>query len=165
MPSYDWSCHLCNSANTANSDRCKACDFPAVASGADIAKARKRLAANHGKEPAPELQHDLLEGLQNKATSAREPEAKQSHETLALWGLLLGIVCLAGGYQSLTSGHWPIYMPPQLDFFALPLTWLSEEAGAIVGGILACLVGVLCLIGGAIALASPPQTQQQDNGR
>jgi hypothetical protein len=62
-----------------------------------------------------------------------------------------GTLCLFGAYKSFTGGHWPAFMPPQLDLFAVPLSWLSERLGAYVGGALAGVVGLVCVLGGLLS--------------
>jgi len=39
-PKYRWACHACDKVNAPGKTACAFCGFPAVASGADIAKAR-----------------------------------------------------------------------------------------------------------------------------
>lgn len=38
MPDYTWVCHSCKEANTPGTGVCRACGFPSVATGAEIAK-------------------------------------------------------------------------------------------------------------------------------
>jgi hypothetical protein len=66
----------------------------------------------------------------------------------------VGVLCVVGGWSSLAGGKWPIYMPPQLDVIALPLSWASERLGAYVGGAIALAVGAACVIGAAFAVRS-----------
>lgn len=83
-----------------------------------------------------------------------EPSIQPAKEEPSAIGALLmvglGMLCLYGAYQSFAGGHWPAYMPPQLDLFAVPLSWLSEKLGAYVGGTLAGLVGLGCIFGGLV---------------
>jgi hypothetical protein len=69
------------------------------------------------------------------------------HPIAALVCLVFGAVCLFGGVASLTTGKWPAFMPPQLDIIAIPLAVVSDRLASIVGGVLAILVGVLCMFG------------------
>ncbi|WP_284620790.1 hypothetical protein [Aquabacterium humicola] len=62
--------------------------------------------------------------------------------------IVFGFLCLFGAYKAFTGGHWPGFMPPKLDLFAVPLSWISERLGAYVGGTIATGVGVVCVIGG-----------------
>jgi hypothetical protein len=80
------------------------------------------------------------------STNANEPSA-----LIALLMVGFGVLCLIGAYKSFTDGHWPAFMPPQLDLLAVPLSWLSERLGAYVGGAIAALVGVVCVIGGLVS--------------
>ena len=69
---------------------------------------------------------------------------------------VFGAWLLLGAYVSLSGGQWPPFMPPQLDLFAVPLTFISRVLGAVVGGLLAGVVGLLC-IAAAIRLLLKPQ--------
>lgn len=95
---------------------------------------------------------DGAAGVASMPMPRSEPSTPTSKEEPSIIGALLmvgfGMFCLFGAYQSLTGGHWPAYMPPQLDLFAVPLSWLSEKLGAYVGGILAGLVGLGLVLGG-----------------
>lgn len=49
---------------------------------------------------------------------------------------------LIGAVVALNSGKWPVFMPPQLDLIAVPISMLSEKWGAYVGGSVAALLGL-----------------------
>ena len=103
----------------------------ARATGAQIAAAQRTTA------PQPDASASV------EAIADAESE-KRSPESPALVALILvgfGVLCLVGAVQSFSTGHWPAFMPPQLDLLAVPLSWLSEKLGAWVGGTVAALIG------------------------
>jgi hypothetical protein len=62
--------------------------------------------------------------------------------------LALCPVCLYGGLVAIWQGHWPGFMPPQLDGFAALLGFVSPRLAAVVVGLFAVLLGA----GGLIAI-------------
>jgi hypothetical protein len=157
MPSYAWTCYACQSSNPAGTEKCVACGFSASASSAEIAEARRKLATSQPTEPSNESTNEAPVSLRHEVQPEEKPsEPKQPNGVHALLLFLFGIVCLVGSYQSFSSGHWPVFMPPQLDLFAVPFTWLSEQVGAVVGGALACLVGLASVVASLGIFAAPP---------
>ncbi len=55
-PRYRWTCHKCEHVNEPDTSPCSQCGFPAVASGAEIALARKE------PNPTAEGYRDLGKG-------------------------------------------------------------------------------------------------------
>lgn len=140
MPSYEWTCHGCKQSNVTNTDVCLHCGLSALASGRDIQRAR--------------VKYVNLSSLSQGNTYCEQwkpsPAAKPNFG-VALLGIGFGIFCLYGAYVSISSGRWPYYMPMQLDVFAGLASFFSERTSAIVGGIVAGIVGTLCTIGGFFA--------------
>lgn len=56
MPPYRWTCYVCGEVNAANTESCATCGFKAIASGAEIDRARAARRATgsiHGEVPGP----------------------------------------------------------------------------------------------------------------
>ena len=159
MPSYPWTCYACQSSSPASTEICAACGFPVAASSVQIAQTRRKIAAiqspkqtiERSKEPAAIKPHSI-KAVEDSSKST------QPHAAHALLIFAFGVVCLVGAYQSFASGHWPVFMPPQLDLFAVPFTWLSERIGSVVGGVLAGLVGVTSVVASVGIFSSPSAT-------
>lgn len=140
MQSYAWTCFACQRGNAAGTERCAHCNFPTSASTAEIEAAQARITPVQATTPQPA-----------PIAPPPFPESQSRSEPSALVALLMvafGVFCLFGSYKSFTGGHWPAFMPPQLDLIAVPLSWLSERLGAFVGGALSALVGLVCIVGG-----------------
>jgi hypothetical protein len=84
--------------------------------------------------------------------------ASKRSKTLATVIGLFGLYLFAGAFVSLFSGRWPAFMPPVLDALAIPLTLLSQQLGAIAGGIVAGAFGVFFLLFCARLLAKSSKT-------
>jgi len=76
----------------------------------------------------------------------------------ALVLLAFGAWLLLGAYVALTGGQWPPFMPPQFDLLAVPLTFISRLLGAVVGGLLAGIVGLLCVAAAIGLLLRAPKS-------
>lgn len=55
--------------------------------------------------------------------------------------LAFSVVCIYGGFVSISQGYWPAFMPPQLDGLAALLGFISPRLAAVVIGLLAVLLG------------------------
>jgi hypothetical protein len=86
------------------------------------------------------------------AQSPNPNNASTNSEGAAVLVVVFGVLCLVGSIFSFTDGKWPIFMPPQLDVIAIPLSALSERVGAYVGGVVAGVIGALCVGGGIVSL-------------
>jgi ribosomal protein L40E len=139
MSNYSWVCFACEASNPPGAEVCARCGFSARAKGQEIARAK-------------EAQRTVCEPLspEDPASIAlnRVPKRPEPSALVALLLVGFGVLCLVGGYQSFANGHWPAFMPPQLDLLAVPLSWLSERLGAWVGGALAVVVGLVCVVAG-----------------
>jgi hypothetical protein len=51
------------------------------------------------------------------------------------------VVCIYGGLVAVGQGHWPAFMPPQLDALAALLGFISPRLAAVVIGSVAVLLG------------------------
>jgi len=140
MLNYAWVCFACQGSNGAGTEVCQHCGFTARATARNIELAQNGRANQAPPSPA----QPVLEAV---ASSAR-PTAPAPLVALLL--VAFGVLCLVGAYQSFLHGRWPAFMPPQLDLFAVPLSWLSEKLGAWVGGAIAGFVGVFCVLGGIL---------------
>lgn len=140
MPNYAWVCFGCAGSNSAGTEACCQCGMSARATGREIAAARR----SH-LEPA---------GRANPSSSSAPVARSNPSEPTPLAALVLivfGAICLVGAYQSLSSGHWPVFMPPQMDLLAVPLSFISEKLGAWVGAVVAGVVGIGSIAGGLFA--------------
>ena len=143
MPNYAWVCFACEHVNAAGTETCEHCGFGAQATGKDIEAARRSRAETE------------LTGAPSARLESRKTPTPDEKEPSAFMSLLLipfGLLCLFGAYQSFTGGHWPAFLPPQLDLIAVPLSWLSEKLGAYVGGGLAAMLGLFCVLGGLVSI-------------
>ena len=134
MPSYAWTCFVCEKVSPADTEACVHCGFSACASGRDIAAARQSTRPEPPRSP-------IVPSVSAPAKTA--PPLNGAHGLLFL---SFGALCLAGAFVALSTGHWPAFMPPQLDLFAVPLALLSERLGAVVGGLIAGVVGLSCVV-------------------
>lgn len=64
MPHYAWVCHSCHATNPAGSEACGACEYPAVASAADIKD------ANAGVKRPPRLSRKEWQTLRHAEIAA-----------------------------------------------------------------------------------------------
>ena len=130
-PSYNWVCQVCEAPNAAGAATCAKCGFPATAKGKAIAAARS--------------------GLHPQVQTRTDPETKQKRSPLTPWQrfvvAVFGFWLAAGGFVSLTRGHWPNWMPPYLDVIAVPISFLSAGLGAVIGGFVSGALGLLLLLG------------------
>ena len=142
MPAYTWVCFVCEQSNPSVTEVCQHCGANAQATGQQIEAARR----SRAQPAAP---------LPSTSVTPAGPSVAASHKpsTLAsLFCVAFGALCLFGAYQSFSNGHWPAYLPPQLDLFAVPFSLLSEKLGAYVGGVVAVLVGLIFMLGGLLSL-------------
>ena len=80
--------------------------------------------------------------------TANDPKSPSHKPLTAGWALLViafGVYLLIGAYVVVTSGRWPIFMPPVFDFFGLFL-------GSWVGGAVLLVAGAYCVWAGCAAL-------------
>ena len=138
MPKYQWTCHKCGLSNTAQSDVCAHCGFRAFASGEDIRMARNAQGVRAGSKPA-----------ESGENWAAKPE-KEPGFGIAFLSVGFGMFCLYGTFISISSGHWPAYMPLQLDIFAELGSIFSEQVSAVMGGIVAGFIGTICTLFGIV---------------
>jgi hypothetical protein len=138
MPGYAWVCFACETSNAADTDVCGQCGMSASATGHQISAAKAaRSSAVSGGQAIPQSGYPF----------PPRPTAEAS-PLVAVLLVVFGGVCLVGAVASFTNSHWPVFMPPQLDAVAVPLSWLSEKLGAWVGGALAAVVGVFSIVAG-----------------
>lgn len=146
MPSYSWTCGVCDHGNPPNIESCESCGFPAHASGAEIERARAaRLPLTVGGEPNTESQapsgppEAFVEPPQAQTTS----RGLSSSQSFFLF--CFGVYLLFGAYVTWRDAKWPIFMPPQLDIIGLLLGAFGNPVGAYLGAAFLALLGLACV--------------------
>ena len=81
----------------------------------------------------------------------------------ALGCIAFGLYLMAGASLAFT-GHWPGFLPPQMDGIALLFSWLPEPNGTYVAGAVTGLLGVGCVAFG-IALWTSPAASEGEGER
>jgi len=144
MPKYAWVCYVCERTNVAGSNICSECGISASATGSEIEAARRKAIVHVQASTGPSAA---------APTSEVQPSVRREQPSALVAFICIGFggLCLVGSYQAFAGGHWPAYMPPQLDLLAVPLSWLSEKLGAYVGGALAGLLGFVLVLGGLLS--------------
>jgi hypothetical protein len=115
MTPYAWRCSVCDGSNPAGSNACVVCGHPARSSGTAILKAREHLASS--KESVGKL-----------VASAKSPSSTPHLEVRGVLAVL-GVLLFAIGLASLAHGHWPGFLPPQLDALEAVASFIAQRLG------------------------------------
>lgn len=85
---------------------------------------------------------------------AGEIAAVADRDTVALYGLALGLVFVAAGFGGYLAGRrWPLLVPAVLTALIVPATALANVLDSgLVAGVVVAAVGALILAGGGVAL-------------
>ena len=120
-PHYTWTCHLCGASNSPNTNTCSRCHFAAVASAKDIAARKETLGPPTPAKPVTNRDLFLI--------------------------LAFGVYLIAGGTAAFTSGHWPIFLPPQLEVVGFVFNSLPKPFAGYISGVLLSGLGGILLVG------------------
>jgi hypothetical protein len=147
MPSYSWTCHVCDHENQPNMEYCTSCGFPAVASGAEIESAR---AARLSAAPPQEAESERSPTSPSAGTSFESSRGKEDASApsvgQSLFVVSFGLYLLLGAYFAWRDAKWPIFMPPQLDLIGLLLGAFVSPLGAYLGASFLALLGGACVV-------------------
>lgn len=131
MTGYTWICFSCQRPNPAGREECVHCGAAACQSGRQIAEAQGVRS------------HDAkVQANQSSPPPSPSPGTGEVGLFSGLAMLAFCVVCIYGGLVAMWGGHWPAFMPPQLDGLAALLSFASPELAAVIVGLLAVLLGV-----------------------
>ncbi|MBX3646148.1 MAG: hypothetical protein KF766_00555 [Rhodocyclaceae bacterium] len=146
MPSYSWTCRVCDHENNPNTESCDSCGFPALASGAEIEIAKAaRFPPSPSPEPIAEASAIPVESQTSEQTQEREasPGLSIGHASFIVF---FGFYLLLGAFSAWYNAKWPIFMPPQLDIIGLLLGAFGSPIGAYLGAAVLAVLGVVLVV-------------------
>lgn len=126
MPTYLWSCHLCNATNHPNTEACSKCGFPAYANGKEIESARSETIAVDSKDLTVQEETSGLSGGSR------------------VFCVLFGLYLLVGAGFTVRDGKWFAGFPPQLDFAYF--IFGGTIYGAYIEAFLAAVIGLFLIL-------------------
>jgi hypothetical protein len=126
---YAWRCSVCETSNAAGVDTCAECGIPATTTGTAILEARRKRTAS--RQPG------------SRQYSDRPEPGALAGEGLGPVLATVGVFLIALGLVSLAHGHWPGFLPPQLDALEALSSAVVAQIGVLPAFALGLVSGVL----------------------